>query len=106
MVCKTIFCSKFPDIPDKAGRNIVRGRTQAIAKLYTFHANAITACLVIMIFFLFCIAVNEHKPPIDYFCGYNFGLKAKADKKGLNVFFSSSVIIRLNMNKIVGCALF
>ena len=41
MVCKIIFCSKFPDIPDKAGRK-TRRRTQAIAKRYAFHANAIT----------------------------------------------------------------
>ena len=40
MVCKIICCSEFPDIPDKAGRK-TRRRTQAIAKRYVFHANAI-----------------------------------------------------------------
>ena len=30
------------DIPDTAGRKTSRKRTQAIAKRYTFHANAIT----------------------------------------------------------------
>ena len=40
MVCKIIFCSEFPDIPDKAGRETRRRRTQAIAKHYAFHANA------------------------------------------------------------------
>ena len=46
MVCKIIFCSEFPDIPDKAGRKTRtrrrRRRAQAIAKRYVFHANAIT----------------------------------------------------------------
>ena len=41
MVFKIVFCSEFPDIPDKAGRKMRRGRTQAIAKCYAFHANAI-----------------------------------------------------------------
>ena len=43
MVCKIIFCSEFPDIPDKAGRKLKkrrRRRTQEIAKRYAFHANA------------------------------------------------------------------
>ena len=40
MVCKIVFYSEFPDIPDKAGR-VTRRRTQAIAKRYAFHANAI-----------------------------------------------------------------
>ena len=40
MVCKMIFCSKFPDILDKAGRKTTRRRTQAVAKSYAFHANA------------------------------------------------------------------
>ena len=43
MVCKIIFCSEFPDIPDNAGK-VMRSRrtrrTQAIAKRYAFHANA------------------------------------------------------------------
>ena len=43
MVCKIIFCSEFPDIPDKAGRKARRRRrTPAIAKRYAFHANVIT----------------------------------------------------------------
>ena len=42
MVCKIIFCSKFPDIPDKAGRKTRRRRTQAIAKRYAFRPNATT----------------------------------------------------------------
>ena len=42
MVCKIICCSQSPDILDKAGRKTRkrrRGRTQAIAKRYAFHAN-------------------------------------------------------------------
>ena len=46
MVCKVIFCSEFPDIPDKAGRKTRlrkrRRRAQAIAKRYAFHVNAVT----------------------------------------------------------------
>ena len=45
VVCKIVFCSDFPDILDNAGkvtrRRRRRRRTQAIAKRYTFHANAI-----------------------------------------------------------------
>ena len=45
MVCKIVFCSEFPDIPDKAERKTRRRRrrrkTQAIAKRHAFHANAI-----------------------------------------------------------------
>ena len=41
VVCKIVFCSEFPDIPDNAGRKTRRRRTQAIAKRYVFHANAI-----------------------------------------------------------------
>ena len=42
MVCKIMFCSEFPDIPDKADKKTRRKRkTQAIAKCYAFHANAI-----------------------------------------------------------------
>ena len=48
VVCKIVFCSEFPNIPDNAGK-VTRGtrrrrrrrRTQAIAKRYVFHANAI-----------------------------------------------------------------
>ena len=47
VVCKIVFYSEFPDIPDNAGkvtkgRRRRRRRTQAIAKRYVFHANAIT----------------------------------------------------------------
>ena len=44
MVCKIIFCSEFHDIPNKAGRKqriIIIRRTQATAKRYAFHANAV-----------------------------------------------------------------
>ena len=44
MVYKIIFCSEFPDIPDKAGRKMrrrVRRGGQAMAKRYVFHANVI-----------------------------------------------------------------
>ena len=49
VVCKIDFCSEFPDILDNAGqvtrrtRRRRRRRTQAIAKGYAFHANAVTA---------------------------------------------------------------
>ena len=50
MVCKIIFCSEFPDIPDKAGRKTRRRRrrrrTEATAKCYAFHANAISSLLL------------------------------------------------------------
>ena len=39
MVCKIIFWSEFPYIPDKTGRKTRRRRTQAIAKRYAFHAK-------------------------------------------------------------------
>ena len=44
MVCKIMYCSEFPDIPDKAGRKTRRRlrRTQAIAKHCAFQANAIS----------------------------------------------------------------
>ena len=38
MICKIIFCSEFPDIPDKAGR--FTRRTEA--KPFAFHPNAKT----------------------------------------------------------------
>ena len=50
MVCKIIFCPEFRDIPDKAGRKTRRRRTQAIAKRYAFHANAITLSKIILQF--------------------------------------------------------
>ena len=46
MVCKIVFCPKFPDIPGKAGRAI-RRRTQAISKRYAFLANAIVAYIIL-----------------------------------------------------------
>ena len=43
VVCKIVFCSEFPDIPDNAGkgrrRRRGRRRRQAIAKRYVFQAN-------------------------------------------------------------------
>ena len=53
MVCKIIFCSAFPDIPDKAGRKTRRRRTQAIAKHFTFHTKQKTDFKVI------CVAVKR-----------------------------------------------
>ena len=42
LVCKIVFCSEFPNIPDNAGRKArTRRRTQTIAKRYAFHANGI-----------------------------------------------------------------
>ena len=43
MVCKILFCSEFPNNPDKAGRKTTRRRkrTQTIAKRYAFQANEI-----------------------------------------------------------------
>ena len=51
MVWKIIFCSEFPDIPDTAGRKTRRRitRTQAIAKRYELHANAIIVLLFLLI---------------------------------------------------------
>ena len=42
MACKIVFCSKFSNILDNAGKvtRRTRRRTQAIAKHYAFHANA------------------------------------------------------------------
>ena len=37
VVCKIVFCSEFPDIPNNAGRKT--RTTQAIAKRYAFHAD-------------------------------------------------------------------
>ena len=44
VVCKVIFCSEFPNIPDNAGkvtRRMRKRRAQAIAKRYAFHTKAI-----------------------------------------------------------------
>lgn len=38
MFCKINFYSKFPDIPDKAGR-VTRRRTQAIDNRFAYYAN-------------------------------------------------------------------
>ena len=54
MVCKIIFCSVFPNLPDKTGRKTIRRRTQAIAKRYAFHANAIKQWKVL----IFCVRYN------------------------------------------------
>ena len=40
VICKIVFCSESPDIPDNAGSKTTRRRTQATAKRYAFHANA------------------------------------------------------------------
>ena len=45
VVCKIVFCSEFPDIPDNTGK-VTRRRAQAIAKRYAFHANAINMILL------------------------------------------------------------
>ena len=42
MVCKIIFCSKFPHILDKADKK-KQEEKQPIAKRYAFHANAINS---------------------------------------------------------------
>ena len=48
MVCKIVFCSEFPDMPDNTGKvTRIRRRTQAIAKRYAFQANAINFSLAI-----------------------------------------------------------
>ena len=53
LVCKIVFCSEFPDIPGKAGKvTIRRKRTQAIAKDYVFHANAIRQLIFSYIYIL------------------------------------------------------
>ena len=45
MVCKRVFCAEFPDITDNAGKTTrrirKRRRTQAIAKRFSFHSNAV-----------------------------------------------------------------
>ena len=49
VVYKIAFCSKFPDIPDNAGKSTRRRwrrrRTQATAKRYAFHTNSIKETL-------------------------------------------------------------
>ena len=42
VICEIVLCSEFLNIPDNAGRKTTRRRrTQAIAKRYAFHTNAI-----------------------------------------------------------------
>ena len=54
MICKTIFCFEFPDIPEKAGRITRRRRrrktrnTKPIAKRFAFNANAIILYCVLL----------------------------------------------------------
>ena len=57
LVCKIVFCFKFLDIPDKAGKITRRRRkrrrrrkTQAIAKRHAFHANAKIFCSSLPLF--------------------------------------------------------
>ena len=45
VVCKIVFCSEFPDIPDNAGRQ-TRRRAHVIAKRYAFHANSVKETLL------------------------------------------------------------
>ena len=56
VVCKIVFCSKFPDIWDNAGRKTRRRRTPAIAKRYAFYANAknIFCYSKVCFFYIFC----------------------------------------------------
>ena len=53
MVCKIIFRSEFPDIPDKVGRKTRKRGTQAIAKRYAFQANAISLSMEYIIYWIF-----------------------------------------------------
>ena len=60
VICKIVFCSKFPDIPDNADRKTRTRRTQAIAKSYVFHANTKTTSWSFLIlrwfhFLLICL---------------------------------------------------
>ena len=70
VVCKIVFCSEFPDIPDNAGKvtrrtrrsRRRRRRTQAIAKRYAFHANAKSN-----------INISHHFPSkFILFCSFSF----------------------------------
>ena len=65
VVCKKIFSSEFPDIPDKAGRK-TRRRTQAIAKRYSFHVNAMNHCFSFV--FLILAACEEYYCNEDDLC--------------------------------------
>ena len=61
VVCKIVFCSEFPDIPDNAGKftRRRRRRTQTIAKRYAFHANVIKK-LVLVNKILWCFDLILH----------------------------------------------
>ena len=63
MVCKIIFCSEFPDIPDKAGRETRRRRTQTIAKRYAFQANATRSPGTTSVFFSVETINDEYRKP-------------------------------------------
>ena len=61
MVCKVIFCSKFPNIPDKTGR-----KTRiaiAIARRYAFHANATRSPGTTGVCFSVVTVDDEHRKP-------------------------------------------
>ena len=72
MVCEIIFCSEFPDLPDKAGRKMKRRRRkQAIAKRYAFHAflATLTAGLNDKGASGFLKIVNSRSSPPEVFLG-------------------------------------
>ena len=62
MVCKIIFCSESPDIQDKAGRKTAR-RTQAIAKSYSFQANATRSPGTTSVCFSIITVNDEYRKP-------------------------------------------
>ena len=59
VVCKIVFCSKFPDIWDNAGRKTRRRRTQAIAKRFTQTQKTYFATAKYVFFTSFAI-IYEH----------------------------------------------
>ena len=87
MVCKIVFCSEFPNIPDNAGKVTRRRRTQAIAKRYTFHGNAIK--IIIGLFWLLTVLVLSNLKLLKYKlqkilnkvkCSRNFEFQKRADQ--------------------------
>ena len=76
VVCKIVFCSEFPDIPDnidKVTRKRRRRRTQAIAKRYVFHANAKNIwhkfCTPLLLHFNFlfkCLQRDSSSQPLSW----------------------------------------
>ena len=42
MVCKIVFCSEFPDIPDNAEKGTRRRRRRRRTQAIGFHTNAIS----------------------------------------------------------------